>query len=123
MRRTGPKSLVLPDFYSLGLFDIYAVHKVTELLPGKVPHLGSVSRPAIAAFSGKTFIDKHKSVRLFEDRLDPVTASSAEQVKAPAIRLVFVHQILNYSAQSVNGFTHISTACDDIDPIHHRDVR
>ena len=108
MRRTGPKSLVLPDFYSLGLFDIYAVHKVTELLPGKVPHLGSVSRPSIAAFSGKTFIDKHKSVRLFEDRLDPVAASPAKQVEAPPVRLVFVHLLFYDGTQTVYGFAHVS---------------
>ena len=31
----------------------------------------------------------------FEDRLDPVATPSTEQVKAPSIRLVFVHQLLN----------------------------
>ena len=107
MRRTGPKSLVLPDFYSLGLFDIYAVHKVTELLPGKVPYLGAVSRPAVTAFGSKTFIDHYQPVRLFEDRLDPVAASPAKQVEAPPVRLVFVHLLFYDGTQTVYGFAHV----------------
>ena len=108
-------------FECLGLFDFKPGHEPVELLPGQLFYFQLISGPAKPALNFHTFIQQHKSVRFPEQSFDPVTTFSTEKIQGTSL-WIHMELILYNSAQPVNGFPHIRSACYDIDFIGGCDI-
>ena len=108
-------------FECLWLFDFKPGHEPVELLPGQLFYFQLISGPAESALDLHAFIQQHKSVRFPEQSFDPVTTFSTEKIKG-ASPWLHMELILYNSAQPVNRFPHIRSACYDIDFIGGCDI-
>ena len=108
-------------FEGLGLVDIDPRHQPVKLPPGKIPDLRLFSGPLISAADRQALIDQNEAVRFTEQGFDPVPSSSTEEEESTG-RRIHLELVLDNSAESVNGFPHISVAADNVDLLKSGDI-
>ena len=108
-------------FEGLGLVDIDPRHQPVKLPPGKIPDLRLLPGPLIAAMDRQPLVDQNKAIRFTEQSFDPVPSSSTEKKESTG-RRIHLELVFDNSAESVNGFPHISVAADNVDLLKSGDV-
>lgn len=102
------------------LFDVQTLHQPCELLPGKGLYFGRFSRPSKTS-GFQSLVQKNKSVTFPKKDLDPVTLSAAKEKDTPRERIQ-MELALHHRCQSVNGFSHICPAADNVDVLGNTDI-
>lgn len=108
-------------FEGLGLVDIDPRHQPVKLPPGKIPDLRLLPGPLIAAADRQPFVDQYEAIRFTEQSFDPVPSSSTEKKESTG-RRIHLELVFDNSAESVNGFPHISVAADNVDLLKPGDI-
>lgn len=80
-----------------------------------------VPRPLVSSMRIQSFVDQHKTVRFMDQCLDPVTAFPAEKIQSTSTG-IFMQEIHNDSAESINGFPHICIPGNDENTICSGDI-
>ena len=108
-------------FEGFGLVNINPRHQPVKLPPGKVPDLRLLPGPLIAAADRQPLIDQNEAVRFPEQGFDPVPSSSAEKEESTG-RRIYLKLVFDNGAESINGFSHIGIAADNVDLFKSGDV-
>ena len=108
-------------FEGFGLVNIDPGHQPVKLPPGKIPDLRLLPGPLIAAADRQALIDQNEAVRFTEQSFDPVPSSSTEKEESTG-RRIHLKLVLDNGAESVDGFSHIGIAADNVDLLKSGDI-
>ena len=74
-----------------------------------------------AFFREKYLTKNNEAIRFTEQSFDPVPSSSTEKKESTG-RRIHLELVFDNSAESVNGFPHISVAADNVDLLKSGDI-
>ena len=103
------------------LVDINPRNQPVKLPLGKIPDLRLIPGPLITTADRQSFIDQNEAVLFTEQCFDPVPSSSTEKEESTG-RRIHLKLVFDNGAESVNGFSHISIAADNVDLLKSGDV-
>ena len=75
----------------------------------------------ILTMDRQPLVDQNKAIRFTEQSFDPVPSSSTEKEESTG-RRIHLKLVFDNGAESVNGFSHIRIAADNIDLLKSGDV-
>lgn len=91
-----------------------------KFLPRKISHLRLIPWPVVASLGSSPLVNQDDTIRLFQNGFDTVTPATAKEEECMAD--VLGELLLYDRAESIDGFTHIGSAADDIDRAYTRNV-
>lgn len=100
--------------------DINPQPQPVEFLPRKISHLKLIPWPVVASLGSSLLLNQDDTIWLFQNGFDTVTPATAKEEECMAD--VLGELLLYDRAESINGFTHIGSAADDVDRAHTRNA-